>query len=203
MERIELANTDLLPAADSWQEIKERATWCMVRTLRFCSADSMVVLPNGKLLLLVCGQSESLRAIALALAMEHDQTRSVLDHAWTDSMKDLAWQMEIAARDLAIEHDVDTLGGDKTIASSLPSRFSRLTINVNRATFPHRDAKNEGTCVMTAIRGDSSGGQLCYPEWGVAIAAVEGDVVIADLHEVHSNLPLHGLGRRSFVLFHR
>ncbi len=209
MERIELVSTDFIPSVDSWKEIKKRATWCMNRRLRWCSADSMIVLPNGKLLLLVCGQSESMRAIASALAMEHDGTCSVVDNAWTDNMKSLAWQMETAARDLATEHDViyiETATGARspsTIASSLPPYFSRLTINVNRATIPHRDPKNEGTCAMTIVYGDSSGGELCYPEWGIAVKAEEGDVLIADLHEVHGNLPLHGLGRRSFILFHR
>jgi hypothetical protein len=71
--------------------------------------------------------------------------------------------------------------------------FSTLTVNKNLATTYHRDEGDyaNGFGVMLSL-GEFEGGYLCFPEYGVAVDYRPGDVILADVHSIHGNLPIRG-----------
>lgn len=71
--------------------------------------------------------------------------------------------------------------------------FSTLTVNKNLATTYHRDEGDfrQGFGVMLTL-GNFSGGYLCFPEYGVAFDYRPGDIILADVHSIHGNLPMRG-----------
>ena len=63
----------------------------------------------------------------------------------------------------------------------------------------HVDGKDLefGMTTMCVFRvGDYDGAYLCFPRYGVAIDADDGDVVIADSNELHGVTPISGNGVR-------
>ena len=63
----------------------------------------------------------------------------------------------------------------------------------------HVDGKDLefGMTTMSVFRvGDYDGAYLCFPRYGVAIDADDGDVVIADSNELHGVTPISGNGVR-------
>jgi hypothetical protein len=39
-------------------------------------------------------------------------------------------------------------------------------------------------------RGEYTGGETCFPQYGLGVDVREGDVLFMDVHEVHGNLPM-------------
>jgi hypothetical protein len=96
---------------------------------------------------------------------------------------------------------------DYTIAGTA---FSTITVNLNFATATHQDKGDlaEGFGVMTCFRsGEYSGGSLVFPKYGLAVNVGTGDVLLADVHQWHGNLPIIGTAgeyqRLSCVLYYR
>jgi hypothetical protein len=71
--------------------------------------------------------------------------------------------------------------------------FSTLTINKNLPTTYHRDAGDylQGFGVMLTL-GSFTGGYLCFPAYRVAVNYQPGDVILADVHEIHGNTKIKG-----------
>lgn len=71
--------------------------------------------------------------------------------------------------------------------------FSTLTVNKNLPTTYHRDEGDyrQGFGVMLTL-GDFTGGYLCFPEYGLAVDYRPGDIIFADVHSIHGNLPIQG-----------
>ena len=87
--------------------------------------------------------------------------------------------------------------------------FTTVTVNRNWQTACHRDAGDykPGIGAMSVVRrGTFDGGHLVWPRYRVGVDLQSGDVVLADVHEIHCNTPLRGPAgyeRLSFVLYFR
>jgi hypothetical protein len=96
---------------------------------------------------------------------------------------------------------------DYTIAGTA---FSTITVNLNFATATHQDKGDlaQGFGVLTCFRsGEYSGGSLVFPKYGLAVNVDTGDVLLADVHQWHGNLPIEGIKseyqRLSCVMYYR
>ena len=72
--------------------------------------------------------------------------------------------------------------------------FSTITINRNFRTALHRDAGDykDGFGNLTVIeRGKYHGGYTIFPQFGVAVDVRNGDFLAMDVHQWHSNTPIH------------
>ncbi len=71
--------------------------------------------------------------------------------------------------------------------------FSTLTVNKNLPTTYHRDEGDyrQGFGVMLTL-GSFTGGYLCFPAYRVAVNYQPGDVLLADVHEIHGNMKIKG-----------
>lgn len=71
--------------------------------------------------------------------------------------------------------------------------FSTLTVNKNLPTTYHRDEGDyrKGFGVMLTL-GTFTGGYLCFPAYRVAVNYQPGDVILADVHEIHGNMKIKG-----------
>lgn len=70
--------------------------------------------------------------------------------------------------------------------------FTTVTTNINFKTSIHKDKGDdaEGFGNLTVIqRGEYSGGETCFPQYGIGVNVREGDVLFMDVHEWHGNLP--------------
>ena len=70
--------------------------------------------------------------------------------------------------------------------------FTTITTNVNFKTSVHKDKGDdeEGFGNLTVIeRGRYTGGETCFPQYGIAVNVREGDILFMDVHEWHGNLP--------------
>lgn len=71
--------------------------------------------------------------------------------------------------------------------------FTTVTTNVNYRTSIHRDKGDDeegfGNLVVFE-RGKYTGGETCFPQYGLAIDVREGDILFMDVHEPHGNLPI-------------
>ena len=82
--------------------------------------------------------------------------------------------------------------------------FTTLTVNRDWRTAAHYDSGDfhsglGNLCVFDA--GEYAGGELLLPEYKVALALKEGDILFMDVHELHCNNPIRGKGRMSLVCY--
>jgi len=71
--------------------------------------------------------------------------------------------------------------------------FTTVTTNVNFQTTIHKDKGDdeEGFGNLVVIEnGKYSGGETCFPQYGVGVDVRTGDVLFMDVHEWHGNLPI-------------
>ena len=72
--------------------------------------------------------------------------------------------------------------------------FTTVTTNVNYKTTIHTDrgddAEGFGNLVVIE-RGKYTGGETCFPQYGIGVNVRTGDVLFMDVHEWHGNLPIH------------
>ena len=81
--------------------------------------------------------------------------------------------------------------------------FTTVTTNVNFQTTIHKDKGDdeEGFGNLTVIeRGKYTGGETCFPQYGIGVDVREGDILFMDVHEWHGNLPIEGDGIRMSVV---
>jgi len=72
--------------------------------------------------------------------------------------------------------------------------FTTITTNVNFQTGLHTDKgdDDEGFGNLAVIeRGHYTGGETCFPQYGVGVDVRSGDVLFMDVHQPHANLPIH------------
>ena len=107
----------------------------------------------------------------------------------------------------AAQNSVAVTTPDYTITGTA---FSTITVNLNFATAAHQDKGDlsEGFGVLTCFRaGEYSGGTLVFPKYGLAVNVGTGDVLLADVHQWHGNLPIIGTQgeyqRLSCVMYYR
>ena len=71
--------------------------------------------------------------------------------------------------------------------------FTTVTTNVNFQTTIHTDKGDdeEGFGNLAVIeRGKYTGGETCFPQYGVGVDVRTGDVLFMDVHQPHANLPI-------------
>jgi len=71
--------------------------------------------------------------------------------------------------------------------------FTTITTNVNFQTTIHKDKGDdaEGFGNLSVIeRGEYTGGETCFPKYGVGVNVKTGDILFMDVHEWHANLPI-------------
>jgi hypothetical protein len=72
--------------------------------------------------------------------------------------------------------------------------FTTVTTNVNYQTSIHTDKgdDDEGFGNLAVIeRGDYTGGETCFPQYGLGVNVRTGDILFMDVHQPHANLPIH------------
>ena len=71
--------------------------------------------------------------------------------------------------------------------------FTTMTTNINFQTTIHKDTGDdeEGFGNLAVIeRGKYTGGETCFPQYGIGVNVREGDILFMDVHEWHANLPI-------------
>ncbi len=78
--------------------------------------------------------------------------------------------------------------------------FGGFALNINVATFSHRDVKDISICVIIPF-GEYEGGELCLHEPGLVIDLRPGDMVAFYSREI-THFNLHFKGGRHSLVFH-
>ena len=82
---------------------------------------------------------------------------------------------------------------DETFFKIEDTSFTTVTTNVNFQTSIHTDKgdDSEGFGNLTVIeRGDYTGGETCFPQYGIGVNARTRDILFMDVHNPHGNLPI-------------
>jgi len=72
--------------------------------------------------------------------------------------------------------------------------FTTVTTNVNYQTSIHTDKGDdvEGFGNLAVIdKGEYTGGETCFPQYGIGVDVRRGDILFMDVHQPHANLPIH------------
>jgi len=72
--------------------------------------------------------------------------------------------------------------------------FTTVTTNVNYQTTVHSDKGDdaEGFGNLAVIEhGKYTGGETCFPQYGIGVDVRTGDILYMDVHQPHGNWPLH------------
>jgi len=72
--------------------------------------------------------------------------------------------------------------------------FTTVTTNVNFQTTIHKDVGDDpqGFGNLSVIEyGKYTGGETCFPQYGIGFDVRTGDVLFMNVHEWHGNLPIH------------
>ena len=78
--------------------------------------------------------------------------------------------------------------------------FTTVTTNVNYQTSIHTDKgdDDEGFGNLAVIEhGKYTGGETCFPQYGVGVDVRTGDMLFMDVHQPHANLPIKKVGEDS------
>jgi hypothetical protein len=71
--------------------------------------------------------------------------------------------------------------------------FTTITTNVNYQTTVHKDKGDDkdgfGNLVVIE-NGDYSGGETCFPQYGIGVDVRTNDILFMDVHQWHANLPI-------------
>lgn len=78
--------------------------------------------------------------------------------------------------------------------------FVGLVLNFNIASLAHRDAKDDGICLVVPL-GDFVGGALCLVEPGIVLPLRHGDFTIFRSCDI-THFNLHYSGRRASLVLH-
>ena len=87
--------------------------------------------------------------------------------------------------------------------------FTSTTINLNFTTTIHKDKgdDDEGYGNLCTIqRGNYTGAETCFPQYGIGVDVRDGDILLMDVHQWHANLPIKlekGAERMSVVCYLR
>uniref|UniRef100_A0A6C0HT44 2OGFeDO JBP1/TET oxygenase domain-containing protein n=1 Tax=viral metagenome TaxID=1070528 RepID=A0A6C0HT44_9ZZZZ len=72
--------------------------------------------------------------------------------------------------------------------------FTTVTTNINYQTSTHKDKGDdeEGFGNLAVIeRGEYTGAETCFPQYGIGVNVRSGDILFMDVHQPHANLPMH------------
>jgi hypothetical protein len=71
--------------------------------------------------------------------------------------------------------------------------FTTITTNINYQTSIHTDKgdDSEGFGNLAVIeKGNYTGGETCFPQYGIGVNVRTGDILFMDVHQPHANLPI-------------
>jgi hypothetical protein len=83
---------------------------------------------------------------------------------------------------------------NQTVFKIPGTTFTTVTTNINYQTTIHRDKGDdaEGFGNLAVIeKGEYTGGETCFPQYGIGIDVRTGDMLFMDVHQPHANLPIH------------
>lgn len=78
--------------------------------------------------------------------------------------------------------------------------FTTVTTNVNYQTSIHTDKgdDDEGFGNLAVIEhGKYTGGETCFPQYGIGVDVRTGDMLFMDVHQPHANLPIKKVGEET------
>jgi hypothetical protein len=88
--------------------------------------------------------------------------------------------------------------------------FTTVTVNRNWQTAVHTDKgdfENGFGNLVVLRKGRYTGGHFVMPKWGVAFDLQNCDLLLADVHQLHGNTPIHKIDedakRVSLVMYYR
>jgi len=83
---------------------------------------------------------------------------------------------------------------DQTYFKVPGTAFTTIATNINFQTKIHRDKKDDtdGFVNLEVIeRGKYTGGETCFPQYGIGVNVRSGDVLFMDVQNPHGNLPIN------------
>lgn len=102
--------------------------------------------------------------------------------------------VDAAYRELAPEqYRAQRRKADQTHFRIPGTAFTTVTVNISLQTAVHTDRGDdeEGLGNITVIeRGKYTGGETCYPQYGIGVDVRSGDIAIMNVHVAHGNLPI-------------
>jgi hypothetical protein len=87
---------------------------------------------------------------------------------------------------------------DQTHFKIRGTSFTTITTNVNFQTSLHKDKgdDSDGFGNLAVIeRGEYTGAETCFPQFGVGVDCRTGDILFMDVHYWHSNLPMKKISK--------
>jgi hypothetical protein len=81
----------------------------------------------------------------------------------------------------------------ETLFKISDTSFTTVTVNINFQTTIHKDVGDDidGFGNLTVIeKGYYTGGETCFPQYGIGVDVREGDILFMDVHQWHANLPI-------------
>jgi hypothetical protein len=79
--------------------------------------------------------------------------------------------------------------------------FTTVTTNINFRTTIHCDKGDDdegfGNLVVFEKEGKYTGGETCFPQYGIGVNVREGDFLLMDVHQPHGNLPIKKLTKNT------
>lgn len=82
---------------------------------------------------------------------------------------------------------------NQTVFKIPNTSFTTITTNVNNQTSIHTDKGDdeEGFGNLAVIEeGKYTGGETCFPQYGIGVDVRTGDMLFMDVHQPHANLPI-------------
>tara|TARA_R110000765_G_scaffold335081_1_gene425423 strand:- start:3444 stop:5231 length:1788 start_codon:yes stop_codon:yes gene_type:complete len=104
-----------------------------------------------------------------------------------DYLEELSdWYKKLNREKWDDQYKQSTLKGEWNIGNT---PFSTITINRNFRTGVHKDGGDYGGWAVLSVlqEGQYDGGLFMLPQYGVGIDIREGDVLVADVHQYHTN----------------
>lgn len=94
---------------------------------------------------------------------------------------------------------------DNTVARVGDTVFSTITVNHNWRSALHKDAGDYkgGLGAFTVVQSSKMGGELLFPEYGIAVRVCTSDVLLFNSHLWHCNAPVTAHDRLTFVCYMR
>ena len=95
---------------------------------------------------------------------------------------------------IPVNYKLQRSKADKTHFKIPNTSFTTITTNVNYQTAIHNDKgdDDDGFGNLAVIeRGKYTGGETCFPQYGLGVNVRTGDILFMDVHRPHANLPIH------------
>jgi len=91
------------------------------------------------------------------------------------------------------QYNLQKKKADQTHFKIPGTSFTTITTNVNYQTSIHTDKGDdeEGFGNLAVIeRGKYTGGETCFPQYGIGVDVRTSDILFMDVHQAHANLPI-------------